>query len=101
MSHILRLMVVCGLALLASSSAQGQYVQTNIISDLFTEGANPADPNLTNPWGMSFSGTSPMWVSNQLSGTATLYNALSSTVKQSTTVTIPTSGSPPQGPTGQ
>ena len=76
-------------------------MQTNIISDLFTEGANPADPNLTNPWGMSFSGTSPFWVSNQVSGTATLYNALANPVKQALTVTIPPGGGPPSGPTGQ
>jgi uncharacterized protein (TIGR03118 family) len=50
---------------------------------------------------MSFSGTSPFWVSNQLSGTATLYNALGNPVTQTRIVTIPTSGGPPQGPTGQ
>jgi uncharacterized protein (TIGR03118 family) len=102
MSHTLRLMVLGGLALLASSSARGQYVQTNIVSDLVAEGATPADPNLKNPWGMSFSGTSPMWVSNQGSGTSTLYNALGVPVKQALTVAIPTAGTgPPTGPTGQ
>jgi uncharacterized protein (TIGR03118 family) len=31
------------------------------------------DPNLKNPWGISLSATSPFWVANQRSGTATLY----------------------------
>jgi uncharacterized protein (TIGR03118 family) len=102
MSHCLRLMLLGGLALLASSSAWGgTYVQTNLVSDLIAEGATPADPNLKNPWGMSFSGTSPFWVSNQGSGTSTLYNALSVPVTQSLVVAIPAGGGPPTGPTGQ
>ena len=32
------------------------------------------DPNLKNPWGMSFNATSPFWVSNQGSNNSTLYN---------------------------
>jgi uncharacterized protein (TIGR03118 family) len=60
------------------------------------------DPNLKNPWGMSFSATSPFWVSNQVTNSATLYNALSSTIKQGLVVNIPTNGAnPPVGPTGQ
>ena len=101
MRHFLRLMFFGGLAVLVSSSARGgEYVQTNIVSDL-TGVAPNVDPNLKNPWGMSFSGSSPFWVSNQVSGTSTLYNALGSPVKQDLTVTIPTTSSGPQGPTGQ
>jgi len=103
MRHFLRLMVLGGLALLASSPARGAggYLQTNIVSDLASEAPN-VDPNLKNPWGMSFSGTSPFWVSNQVTGTSTLYNALGNPVKQALTVTIPTAGiGPPTGPTGQ
>ncbi len=104
MRDFLRLMVFGGLGVLVSSSARGgEYVQTNIVSDLASHApSNPADPNLKNPWGMSFSSMSPFWVSNQGSGTATLYNALGSPVKQGLTVTIPTAGiGPPTGPTGQ
>ena len=104
MRHFLRLMFFSGLAVLVSSSARGgEYVQTNIVSD--RPGVAPnVNPNLVNPWGMSFSTTSPFWVSNQGSGTATLYNPLApsgSSVKQALTVTIPTTSSGPQGPTGQ
>src|SRR5262249_52473044 len=32
------------------------------------------DPNLVNPWGISFSSSSPFWVSNAGSNTSTLYS---------------------------
>lgn len=74
-------------------------VQTDLVSDI-SGMALTTDPDLTNPWGMSFSSTSPFWVSNQVSDTATLYNPLASTIKQSLTVNIQTAA-PPTGPTGQ
>src|SRR5215469_11580987 len=70
------------------------YTQTNLVSDLSTVGAVTVDPNLQNPWGISFSATSPYWVSNQRSDTATLYNGAG--VKTALTVTVP-----PSSPTGQ
>ena len=36
---------------------------------------NASDPDLVNPWGISFSGTSPFWVSDNGTGKATLYNS--------------------------
>lgn len=102
MRPFFRLMVFGGLAALASSSARGgDYVQTNIVSDLASMAPN-VDPNLKNPWGVSFSGTSPFWVSDQGSGKATLYNPLGSQVINPLIVTNPTAGTgPPSGPTGQ
>lgn len=77
-------------------SAGTVYFQTNLASDVPGMAAN-LDPNLKNPWGMSFSATSPFWVSNQGSNTSTLYNGAG--VPQSLVVAMP-SGIPP-GPTGQ
>jgi uncharacterized protein (TIGR03118 family) len=96
MRSVLRLVVFGGLAVLVSSAARGgQYVQTNIVSDIQSVAPlTPADPDLKNPWGMSFSGMSPFWVSNQGSNTSTLYNALKSPIKQGLTVNVP-------APTGQ
>ena len=62
-------------------------------------GAPFTDPSLVNPWGMSFSATSPFWVSNQGTGTSTLYSGAG--VKAALTVTIPATATGPQGPTGQ
>ncbi len=48
------------------------YRQTNLFSDV-PGFAALQDPLLQNPWGVSFTSTSPIWVSNQRSGTSTLY----------------------------
>jgi uncharacterized protein (TIGR03118 family) len=48
------------------------YKQTNLISDTAGAAATP-DPSLVNPWGLSRSSTSPWWVSNNGTGTSTLY----------------------------
>ncbi len=48
---------------------------------------NATDPDLVNPWGVSFSATSPFWVSDNNSGVSTLYNTAG--VKQGLTVSMP------------
>jgi uncharacterized protein (TIGR03118 family) len=58
----------------ASSSARhGTYVQTNLVSDV-PGWAATTDPNLVNPWGASFFGASPLWVSDQGTNVSTLYS---------------------------
>jgi uncharacterized protein (TIGR03118 family) len=52
------------------------------------------DPNLVNGWGMSHSGTSPWWVSNEGTDTSTLYNGMTG-AKLGLTVAVE------GGPTGQ
>jgi uncharacterized protein (TIGR03118 family) len=73
------------------------FSQTNLVSDVPGLAAN-TDPNLKNPWGVSFSATSPFWTSDQVTGLATLYNAAGT--PQSLVVTIPPGATPPSGPTG-
>ena len=86
---------------MAPPPTHAEFIQTNLVSDIASLAPIP-DANLKNPWGMSFSSGSPIWVSNQGSGTSTLYNPLGSPVKQTLVVTIPTAGNgPPTGPTGQ
>jgi uncharacterized protein (TIGR03118 family) len=72
------------------------FSQTNLVSDVPNLAAN-TDPNLKNPWGVAFSGTSPFWTSDQVTGLSTLYNAAGT--PQGLVVTIP-GGAPPTGPTG-
>ena len=95
------------LALPFATEASSQSVsQINLVTDDqvfltsqgFAQAAN-VDPNLINPWGMSFSPTSPFWLSDQGTGVSTLYNAAGA--PQSLVVTIPGSASGPSGPTGQ
>jgi uncharacterized protein (TIGR03118 family) len=59
-------LMICVCLVAAGTARGGGYIQTNLISN----GAVPAqriDPNLQDPWGMSFSGGSPMWNSDQAS----------------------------------
>lgn len=74
-------------------SMAASFAQVNLVSNLSTVGAVTVDPNLVNPWGLAFSGTSPFWVSNEGSNTATLYNG----VGVKTNLTPAVAG----GPTGQ
>ncbi|MGI8743838.1 MAG: TIGR03118 family protein [Bryobacteraceae bacterium] len=67
------------------------YFQTNLTSDIPGLAAN-TDPNLKNPWGMSFGATSPFWISDQVTNRATLYNGSG----QPQTLVVTT----PPGPTG-
>jgi uncharacterized protein (TIGR03118 family) len=70
------------------------FMQTNLVSDISGLAA-VTDPNLVNPWGVSFTPTSPFWVSDQVKNVATLYNA--SGAPQGGPLIVNTPG----GPTGQ
>jgi hypothetical protein len=105
------LVLLCG----ASTARAGGLYQTNLVSNQ-SGVAQVTDPNLINPWGISFSGGSPFWVSNQGAGnqptaTTTVYKVPAAqgglTVVGGTalTVGIPNIGdaapSDNNGPTGQ
>jgi uncharacterized protein (TIGR03118 family) len=73
-AHVIGLCFVGGLALytLSQTAIAGTIVQTNLVSDIPGEAAN-TDPDLQNPWGISFSATSPFWVSDEAANVSTLY----------------------------
>jgi uncharacterized protein (TIGR03118 family) len=76
-----------------------QYQQTTLVSDTQAEGANPADSQLKNPWGIARFTGGPWWVSDNAAGVATLYDG--SGKKQGLVVTIPhTSQTSAGSPTG-
>jgi uncharacterized protein (TIGR03118 family) len=96
-------LVALGLFSSMSCSAQAAaYLQTDLVSDI-PGLATITDPNLVNPWGVSHGPTTPFWVSDQGTGVATLYNVPSGgPVSQAgLIVSIPTTTTGPQGPTGQ
>ena len=81
------------------------YFQTDLVSDI-PGLATITDPELINSWGVSHSGTSPFWISDQGTSVATLYTVTGSTNVSkmiinppSGFVAIPPGGT--QGPTGQ
>ena len=90
--------VVLAVGLTASTlpSHAVQVSVDNLVTD--DQGANPAqitDPGLVNGWGISYSPTSPFWVSSNGGGTSTLYQvnpATQATTKVPLTVAIPGAG---------
>ncbi|HJT87093.1 MAG TPA: TIGR03118 family protein [Bryobacteraceae bacterium] len=76
------------------------YLQHNLVSDV-PGTADVTDPNLVNPWGLSFSATGPFWVSNQGKGNATVYNGSGAILPLVVAVPSGAAGGQPSGPTGQ
>jgi uncharacterized protein (TIGR03118 family) len=93
------LLTLASMSASARDDRDGAYVQTNLISDL-PGVALLQDTNLVNAWGMSFSGTSPLWISDNGSGQATVYaitydtNGTVQVVKQGVHPSIPGEGNP-------
>jgi uncharacterized protein (TIGR03118 family) len=87
-------------SLVVSAVAQAQYRLTNLVSNQIDEHTPNTDPLLVNAWGLArgTSATSPWWVSDNLSGWATVYNAAGTV--QGLKVLIPTAGNGPDSPTG-
>jgi uncharacterized protein (TIGR03118 family) len=114
-SHRFALMAVFLLIAANNTRAGDVYTQTILVSN----GSVPAeqtDPNLQGTWGMSFSKTSPLWVSDQAvnhngSGAATLYKVTDTTPPTATVESLVVgvanqNNAPPNnlmnnGPTGQ
>jgi len=100
----LKTLILGLLPLLSLSSGtfaqQNGYSQTNLVAN--TAGvANHTDPQLSNPWGISFVPGQPFWIANNNGGTSTLYDAQGN--KDQLVVGIPTAqhNPCPQGcPTG-
>jgi uncharacterized protein (TIGR03118 family) len=96
--------VTLGLLTVSGASSvlaqQAGYSQTNLVAN--TAGvANHTDPQLSNPWGISFIPGQPFWIANNNGGTSTLYDAQGN--KNSLVVGIPVAAHNPcpQGcPTG-
>jgi len=82
------------------SQAQGGYVQTNLVSDI-PGLAKFTDPNLVNAWGMSFSNSSFIWVSDNGTGVSTLYKGDGTAQTLVVTIPPPPGSPPPSSPTGQ
>jgi uncharacterized protein (TIGR03118 family) len=83
-------------AVISAASVTG-YQQTNLVSDIPGMAAH-TDPNLVNPWGISFGPTTPFWVSDNGAGLATLYNGTGT--PQGLVVTLPNPAGGLLAPTG-
>jgi uncharacterized protein (TIGR03118 family) len=100
-----RMTQVLLLATLQTAAFAGAgFVQHNLVSDI-PGLADQTDPNMVNPWGMASSATSPLWISNNHSGTTTVYNGSGQPFPAANPLVVqipaPSSGNPPSAPTGQ
>ena len=82
-----------------SNPAGTAYLQSNLVSDIPGLAAN-TDTNLHNPWGISFSGTSPFWISDEGTGLSTVYNGTGAVLSLVVTIPPPGGQSGPATPTG-
>jgi uncharacterized protein (TIGR03118 family) len=84
-------------------SASAQFTQTDLVSNVPGQ-AIITDPQLIDPWGISFSSGSPAWIANAGAGVATLYSGGAQspfgTTKAGLVVSIPGPGGSGGTPTG-
>jgi uncharacterized protein (TIGR03118 family) len=88
------MLLLCANARRALADGANSFTQTNLVSDI-PGMAKTTDPNLVNPWGVSFSSGSPFWISDNGTGLATLYNGAGGIIPL--VVTVPPPGSAPTG----
>lgn len=96
------LLTACGPMGQASDSSAlrgsgGTYAQRNLVSDGFVP-AEHTDANLVNGWGITRGPTTPWWVSNNGTGTSTLYDGEG--VARTLVVSVIGAGGQPAAPTG-
>src|SRR5690348_7817706 len=77
----------------AGGIAGRSYVQTNLVSDIPGLAAH-TDPNLKNPWGTSVGPATPIWVSDNHAGLATLYDSAGNPQPLQVAVPAPPSAGP-------
>jgi uncharacterized protein (TIGR03118 family) len=95
---VLVLMTALAMCVPAVAEAQsiGSYARTDLVSD--QSGAMLLDHNLKNAWGLAFGPSTPAWVANNGTDTATLYRGA---VSGSAITQLPLVVSVPSAPTGQ
>jgi uncharacterized protein (TIGR03118 family) len=88
------LLSICSALLFGAASGEalagpvGPFGETVLVT-------SATDPDLVNPWGVSFSAASPFWISDNGTGKSTLYNSLG--VKQGLVVSMPAGSEPVTG----
>jgi len=73
------LLLAAAFVVSAGSKALAQYNEKSLVT-------TSQDPNIANAWGIAYLGSNPFWVSNEASGTSTLYTADGSIVPLVVTV---------------
>jgi len=91
-------LVAAGAPALASAAPPPDvFTKVNLISNLTTQHASLVDKNLKNAWGITAGPTTPIWVSDNNSGFATVYSGGINGSKVSLYLTVPVPGGNPTG----
>jgi uncharacterized protein (TIGR03118 family) len=81
------------------------YAVRGLVTDLTGDWADHIDHNLANPWGISMSPTSPFWISDNGTGTTTVYNTAGEPFPTAAPIIVKIPAGPgrsgPSKPTGQ
>jgi uncharacterized protein (TIGR03118 family) len=75
-----------------AATATNSFTQTNLVANSATAGAKLVDPNLVNAWGLATGPGSPLWVSDNNSGFATVYSGGINGSAVSLDLTVPVPG---------
>jgi uncharacterized protein (TIGR03118 family) len=81
----------------AATAPPNKFKVTNLIANNSSFGAKLVDPNLTNAWGLASSPSSPLWISDNNSGNASVYSGGISGSAVSLDLTVPVPGGNPTG----
>jgi uncharacterized protein (TIGR03118 family) len=81
----------------APAAPADSFKQTNLIADKASFGAKRVDNNLTNAWGLAAGPSTPIWVSDNNSGFATVYSGGIKGGPVSLDLTVPVPGGNPTG----
>jgi len=73
---------------------------TNLVEDVASPGVS-ADSHLVNPWGIAFSSTGALWVADNHTGLATVYDGTGATIPLTVTIPTPANDVDLAAPTGQ
>ncbi len=81
----------------AAAGPPNSFRQTNLIANKASFHAKLVDPNLKNAWGLAAGPTTPMWVSDNNSGKATVYGGGINGGAVTLDLTVPVPGGHPTG----
>ena len=84
-------------ALASAAPPPNAFTKVNLISNHATPHTSLIDPNLKNAWGITAGPTTPIWVSDNNSGFATVYSGGINGSKVSLDLTVPVPGGNPTG----
>jgi uncharacterized protein (TIGR03118 family) len=81
----------------AKTTPVNSFAQTNLIANKASFGAKLVDKNLTNAWGLAAGPTTPIWVSDNNSGFASVYSGGVNGSAVNLALTVPVPGGNPTG----